>query len=166
MADQAEQFGRARRLAAARRVEQAVGALVTDIAFDPNEPIDLYTHAGDSMLRDVSAVISRSAAAPDAEGRLRAAGSISRTVANTLSADVPGIIGAQPVPGWVAAQVELRQADNRALIDALSGPPLSRGSQPWVPTPAPPLVGRRRAGRKRSYRRRRSRWPAIRRCPR
>ena len=50
------------------------------------------------------------------------------------------------MPGWVAEQVLVRQADNRALIDELSGPPLVRGGQPWVPTPAPPLAGGPQAG--------------------
>jgi hypothetical protein len=82
--------------------------------------------------------------------RLRAAGRLElleRAVANTTSGDVAGLHGAvQPLPAWVAAQVATRQADNRALVDALAGPPLQRGGQPWVPTPAPPLVGGPQAG--------------------
>lgn len=148
MVDQAEQLNRSRRLQAARTVEQAVSAFVTQIAFDPNEPLDLYAAPnGESILRDTHAVLTRTADAPDAELRLRAAGRLERAVANTITSDVPGLAGAvQPLPTWVLEQIALRQADNRALIDALAGAPLVRGGQPWVPTPTPPLVGGEQAG--------------------
>jgi hypothetical protein len=128
-----------------------VGAFVTQIAFDPNEPLDVYGQlGGDSVLRDAHAVLRRTADAPEAEIRLRAAGRIARAVANTTSADAAGVIGVQAVPGWVLDQITARQADNRALIDALAGPPLTAGTQPWVPEPTPPLAGGPQAGGEKS----------------
>jgi hypothetical protein len=148
MGNQAEQLDRARRLEAARRVERAVSELVTQIAFDPSEPLELYGGNGESVLRDTVAVLKRTADAPQAEQRLRAAGRLERVVANTTTGDVAGLGGAvQSLPSWVLEQVAARQADHRALIDALSGPPLTRGTgTPWVPEPTPPLVGGPQAG--------------------
>jgi hypothetical protein len=148
--DQAEQLDRARRLAAARKVERGVSELVTALAFGREGDADPYAPGGESMLRDVHSMLRRSGDTREAEIRLRAAGrleQLERAVANTTSADVAGLQGAvSPLPAWVAAMIAERQADNRALVDALAGPPLQRGGQPWVPTPPAPLVGGPQAG--------------------
>ena len=64
---------------------------------------------------------------------------LTRTVANTLSTDLPGLAKSAEVSPTVAAKLAASQADNLALIDAISTP-LLPGSQPFVTDPAPPDV--------------------------
>lgn len=65
---------------------------------------------------------------------------LTRTVANTLTSDVPGLATGADVSPAVTAALLATQADNLALIEAITTGPLPTGSQPFVTVPEPPDV--------------------------
>jgi hypothetical protein len=75
---------------------------------------------------------------------------LARAVVNTVSGDVPGIIGPGGEPSaWVVETVRRRQAPTVAFLDAIATATLDRGSTPWVPTLGPPVpAGGQQGGEK------------------
>ena len=153
MADQAEQLDRARRLAAARKVERGVQELVTALAFGEEGNAEPYTGpAGASMLADVGAVLRRSGDTSEAELRLRAAGRLKRAAANTTSTDAAGLMGASaPLPA-MGARPSRRAASRQPRVDRRVHRAAAHARRATVGTDAGAAARGRAAGRRRKDR--------------
>ena len=132
MADRSDDLQRA------RRVERAVNNAVTRTLFT-DEPPSPYRRGGPSLLADLRQ-LGRGQPDETALDRMRQAGVISRTVADTTTTDVPALLGVPQIPGWVQQVVDRRQAANLALLDALRTARLTPGTGgiPFVMHPSPP----------------------------
>jgi hypothetical protein len=63
---------------------------------------------------------------------------LARSVADTLSADIPGLTIEESVPDAVAAALVATLGDYLSLIEAMTTGPLLTGARPFVTVPEPP----------------------------